>query len=103
MQKSISTIIIVSLAVFYGMSDHPICLSAQRPHCGGFYISGDFQFWDGQEEEIYRGYLQIASYIREKEREQQASGIGEDMRARVLSLPSARSERMQQMATRLLD
>ena len=33
-------------------------------------------------------YLQIASYISEKEREQPASRVGEDMRARVLSLAS---------------
>src|SRR6266705_1790260 len=64
---------------------------------------GDFRFWEGQEEEIERRYLQIASYISEKERAQPASRMGEDMHARVWSLPSARSERMKQMATRLLD
>ncbi len=30
--------------------------------------AGEFRFWAGQEEEIERGYLQIASYRREKER-----------------------------------
>jgi hypothetical protein len=50
--------------------------------------SGDFRFWEGQEEEIERGYLQIASYMREKERAQPASRMGEDMHARVLSLVS---------------
>jgi hypothetical protein len=49
---------------------------------------GDFRFWEGQEEEIKRRYLQIASYIREKERAQSASRMGEDMCARVLSLAS---------------
>src|SRR5216684_9109613 len=63
-----------------------------RPSC-------DFRFWQGQEEEIERRYLQIASHIREKERAQQASRMGEDMRARVLSLTSARPERMKQMHT----
>src|SRR5260221_4684511 len=64
---------------------------------------GDFRFWEGQEEEIERRYLQIARYISEKERAQPASRMGDDMRARVLSLPSARPERMKQMATKLLD
>jgi hypothetical protein len=46
---------------------------------------GDFRFWEGQEEEIERRYLQIASYIREKERAQPASRMGEDMRKGVVA------------------
>src|SRR5205085_7420528 len=51
-------------------------------------LAGFFQFWEGQEEHIYRRYLQIASYIREKERAQPASRMGEDRYARALSLAS---------------
>ena len=36
-------------------------------------LSCDFRFCEGQEEEIHRDYLQIASYIQEKESAQLAS------------------------------
>ncbi len=49
------------------------CLNLARPSC-------DFQFWEGQEEEIYRDYLQIASNYTREGRAQPASRMGEDMR-----------------------
>jgi hypothetical protein len=47
----------------------------------------DFRFWEGQEEEIYRDYLQIASYYtREgKSTTSQKDGIGDARKGVVVS------------------
>ena len=58
------------------------------------FPSGDFRFWEVQEEDIDRGYLQIASYIEVKERAQLASRM-EGKSSRVCCrLHLARLERM---------
>jgi hypothetical protein len=66
-----SRVLVVSLAVFLWN----VC----SLHVSESTATSDFRFWEGQEEEIYRGYLQIASYIGEKERAQPASRMAEDM------------------------
>lgn len=44
-----------------------------------------FRFKESQKEEIDRGYLQIASDMREKEREQPVPAIGEDIAGLVVT------------------
>ena len=68
----------------------------------GFFVRSlaiffwDFRFWEGQKEEINRGYLQFASYICEKERAHQASRMGERIRVQGYCRSHlARSERVQ--------
>ena len=66
--------------------------------------SGDFRFWEGQEEQIGRGYLQFASNRREKERGPPAFRMGGSGEARQEGCNSLLyKERIPQMQTAVLE